>query len=513
MSFDINKDLKDKIPSFTGTIKDAANKTSKLASDVADQIDGIKTNVANAFDSSLKALTSGLPTSNKVFGGGSDKDKPLMDNSNKGTVETDSKLNSISSTSSSAIANPVSFVSKPVDESVSGVDSSKLAGNTTEEPVDDEVLEKAAEANGEEVEDSTSLADTIKSVSKDVADGIHQARETVDATIDDAKSTVHDVVSGIKEGISGVTDNAAFKEIKDTINTVKDVGGAIWDAGQEIGGAILDVLPGPLREYVSGASDDFVNKIANKLMGDRAQSMINIVSQLGKLGYTDGVLDIFEQLGGNYCSVKDSSGSCLGNMYGDHSKSTIDGIYHVANSICNNIGVDGLIDYRYNKDLYDVLMGLASDLGISDLIDQLKACGRGENTYFDSRTADLLKNMAKPAAVKGDSSTYASIQKAVGPSNMTDAKMDTLTLIANSKYKDAETTVEKLSTRSSKKNIDSIMEAYSLTSDDLLKSNDIGVTALDANHVIFATSTDTNFVDTALGRDTRRLVQSLAILS
>lgn len=512
MGFNLNDSLKQQVPSFKGQVNDLQKKANGIQKDVEKQINNLRSNVEGVLNSTLEGLAGGLPKIDNVFNDIFGADGDLHSTINKGILETKDKLESLASNSASALAKPVSFVTKAVEDTVSGIDSSKLAGQlgSVVDKIDDDLKATISKATGKVVENATDLSSAISAVSKDVVKGISNVKEGLGETIHGVtsgiSSTVNDFSSSIKNGLNSVIDESAYKELKNTVSGAFDASkGAIND--------VLSFLPVELQDYVSGKSKEYISGVVDNILGDRAKSLSKILGQLSTLGDQDAITSIFSDLGGAYCAIVTTEGACQGGKYGDNSMDTIDKIYAVANLICNNINYEGGIDFKHNKDLYDVLLGLAARYGIPDLIDQLKKCKKGENAYFDKRSAELLRKMSDKVALSGDTSTYASIQSAVGPGNMQNAEEQTVKLIANTKYEQPMNRIAIQKNETRKANIDKIMENYNLTPDDLYRADDLGLEVIDANKVLLMTSTDTTFVDTNIGRDTRTLIQSLVVLS
>lgn len=521
---------------ISGVTKEIQKKTpgadiTKLANSVSTQITGFESSIANSISSTVSSAKSALTSSlssisssissatSNLFSSSSKSEKKLTDNSNKGKLETDDKLKSISSDSSAAIAQPVSFVSKKVQETVGGVsaDGMDAAKKSLPSNVSADNLKSISNAVGSKISSAKEYANAVSKVANDVSSKIREIPEKLNSIKQSIttpiSSTINSFTSTIKKGLSG-----PGSVVGDTINNAKTYIGSTVSAVKEVSSAAVSILPSPLQKYVSGASDAYLAKLTNKVMGSKAASFTNILSKLSGISDTSSLTSFYGNLlsfGNNYANRTDENGNNVDNQYGSATSSDIDKLYSAANSICGGIGLSELVNFQQNKDLYDILLQYAANLGLTDLILQMQNCGKGKTAYFDDRSKNLLKSLSLDTAKNGNASTYLAIQNSVGASNMNNAKQESLALIANSTtskssapsvvtYSNDDDTNEAI--------ISTVLDRYGLTAKDLVTEKQLGVDVVDASKLVVMGATSKYFPDQVVDKNDRMLIEASTVV-
>ena len=119
------------IQSLTGGISSASNKINQTVTSAA-------SDAGNLLKSGVNSLTNSVSEfANSVFGKTANASKALTNRSqsqNKGEQETNSKIKSLASDSAEAISKPVAYVTKPVDDVVTGA-STLSKGNGVKDEI------------------------------------------------------------------------------------------------------------------------------------------------------------------------------------------------------------------------------------------------------------------------------------------------------------------------------------------------------------------------------------------
>ena len=416
----------------------------------------------------------------------------------KGPKETNTKIKSLASDAAAALAQPVSFISKPVTDTIKGTDTMTQGAGLQNLLSDMTSLDisNISKATGIDISNSSDLSSIITNVTNELASNIRDIpgtlKEMSSSVLEPIVSTSKDFVGNLVSGINNSLNSG--------LSSVSSVVSSVIDGTQNLTSSVIELLPESIQSYVSTNTSDFLTSTANKLLGDDLSSLNNILNLLPGISGVDDLFDKLLGLGGSssYSSITDSSGGDLTALFGDNDQNVIQQIYEVAKTICPGINDYDTYNYRFNKDLYDILLELASELGLTDLIDQLKKCAGGEAELFDSRSIKVLQAAAHTAAANGDVYTYSAVQRNIGTENLVDMEPDIIRLTAN-----MATDEEKLST------YNDLMSTLGYSSAaDLVTEEVSGVSALNGGLVSVMAATDTAVIDQAIGSETRSLVES-----
>ena len=180
-------------------------------------------------------------------------------------------------------------------------------------------------------------------------------------------------------------------------------------------------------------------------------------------------------------------------------------LFSAAQGICNiNSLNDTYLNYSDNKTLYDTLLDLAGQYGVTQLIDDLSQCGKNSSAhYFDQQSIDTLRNVCKTATENGDPFTYRSAQNAAGKSNINTDVEDLIKLNANMVDDGYDNT----------KAYNEILKDAGTSVQQLITANTVGGnTILDSSKVTVMCASNNSVVDNAISTDNRTLIQQSRVL-
>jgi hypothetical protein len=431
--------IKDTISNMvSNTIDGVVNTADKLANMAGD----VKDKIANMFSSDSKK---------------NEQTKALADaKANKGQKETATKVTEISPDQHAAMKQNVAVVTKPVTE---------VTTNTKSAPVDQKKEELPKEGPLSKVGDKlkaatgtvASMTDAVKSVTNEISSNIKKATAVVDGVkskvtevVNSAKSVVSEAVGTVKGAIDTVK-NAANEVVGTAAGIVSSVTQGITSFTNPIVGTITDTisagkaltnelassLPGPLGQFVNAKSNEFFNKVTNKVMNNKLMKVNTVLNSLNGLATSDKLTNavgtaLLAHVGKKYANITDSSGLSLSHMFGDNDKDIISKYYDQIVKLCPDVTMsEDIVDYGNNKTLFDSLLNLLADSGASDLLSQLVNCPASKELYFDESSIKVLQEAAITARKNGDVSTYYAILEKLGKENMPNIKEDLIVLNAN----------------------------------------------------------------------------------
>lgn len=506
---------------FLGDLSNTANSMLKEAQ-------GKLTSGANMLKTTLNDLTSSFPDAVSSFFGDMNTDASSLGDITSaigdGAKEVNSKLKSIASSSGEAIAQAVSFTTKTVEDTISGVDTSSLGSDSVDmlNGLSDSVISNIEKATGSIIKESGDLSETIKSVSSEIAGAIRETpnvlNELKQSITEPITSTVNDFVGSLTDGLSG--DNQLGKvlsDLGDAASAIGSVGSTVIQSGKEIGDAVIDILPSPVDSWVSKKVDSYVNTAASDLLGSNLNIAKYVMGKFSSAGSSDNILNMIIGLGDNskYPSVADEAGGSLTALLGTGSGNQIDELYSIARSLCSSITTTSYVNFQYNKTLYDVLLQLAASMGMTDLVNQLKRCAAAvegmslrssrapedNNPYWDERSVAILQNATNEVAHKGNVDMYRCIQENIGSSQMLNSEEEVKILVTNMSLKDSES--------GRKKNVyKQIISDLGYTTDSLVTTEVLKKQALKGADICAMSATDSYIIDDAIGAETRTLVQA-----
>lgn len=515
------------ITDTTNNVVNSVNNTMSQLSDTASKL--LKTSeimIDKASQSVKDLLAADNGGIDKLFGG----DAKTTENANKlatpaadkGQKEADAKMKEVNAEdASSAIAKPVSFVTKQVTEVVSGTTS---AVSTVSKETIDTTSKLGKSLKGTGISDvqsaiskvSNDLVKQTSAATSSIGNFVSSATGTINNTISSvASSVVIPTISGITDSISssikGITNgtdglmSSVMSTVKSGITATKsfvtpimEAGNSIIETGHSISSQIASAFPESIGKYINSASDSYFNSLTDKLANSKLGNVSKILAKLDGVSEKGDILSTFASLKGLYASNTDADGNPIASN-GSADSSTSDKLYKLAQQLCgdgitNNSGKD----FSFDKDFYDMLMALAADLGMSDLIKQLADCGSSKN-YFDSRTLNMLKSKLPDVSKSGNPTALSGIVDTVGSHNVSKFSDKIKVLIGNTTSNTA---------KEQQGVISRLIENANVSAKSLCESASSVIKSFDAKSVALMTSTNTTVVDKAIGKDNRAMIQA-----
>ena len=406
------------LQSLTDSISSPSNKLNQTVTSAA-------SDAGNLLKGGVGSLTSSVSDfANSVFGKTTNASQALANRSqsqDKGEQETNSKIKSLASDSAEAISKPVAYVTKSVDDVVTGA-STLSQGNGVKDGINsmsETAKNNLSKATGTDINSDSALTSAIKSVTNGFSSAVKGGSDAIKSM---KEKIVSPTVSTIKDSVSSFTDG--IKETIGSIGDTLDIGGTA-SALKDLNKTVLDTLPSPVADMISSKEDDFINKTVNDVTQGKMDQISNILSALNGVKSDDVLNSTLGVLSNKYPNITDSEGRDVTKLTGNQSMDVVERLFSAAQGICNIKSLnDTYLNYSDNKTLYDTLLDLAGQYGITQLIDDLSQCGKNSSAhYFDQQSIDTLRNVCKTATENGDPFTYRSAQNAAGKSNInTDAE-------------------------------------------------------------------------------------------
>ena len=484
--------LKNKIPSAgssdiskllnTSSIKSLTSSLPKEAQQAVNSLLGKATSVLG---SSISSLTSSFPQQSSMFGNVKTDASQLSSISKDktyGTKETDSKMKTFSSDSSEAMAQPISFMTKPISDVIKGTSTTASGRKKTNmlDGMDSDDISNLASGSGLDIVSSS-----------DVTRAIQQVTNTISSRF------------GSSSGFSrGLTNSGSGSLLSSIVKTLGSVTGnsqitSVLKSGVDIASRAYNALPTSVKQQIGGNSSSTLLRAASALLTDRSGSYGNILGRLGNTSYSPSLQNRTMQLNDSYRydGLTSEDGAPLYG-YGNESASDIDGLYAAANTICPGVSRANYTTYRQNKDMYDILMQIAAEYGLSDLMRQLNNCsGGGGGTYYDRRTTTILQNSSHQVAYNGDVGTYDTLTEILGSQNMPRSKNNLRVLNANMP-----------GTRTNVTQYNRTLQRYGYTPNDLVEDDYYGRPVYSGRNTTLMSSSNTTVLDAAIGAGVRSLI-------
>lgn len=486
------------LQSLTDSISSPSNKLNQTVTSAA-------SDAGNLLKGGVGSLTSSVSDfANSVFGKTTNASQALANRSqsqDKGEQETNSKIKSLASDSAEAISKPVAYVTKSVDDVVTGA-STLSQGNGVKDGINsmsETAKNNLSKATGTDINSDSALTSAIKSVTNGFSSAVKGGSDAIKSM---KEKIVSPTVSTIKDSVSNFTDG--IKETVGSIGDTLDIGGTA-SALKDLNKTVLDTLPSPVADMISSKEDDFINKTVNDVTQGKMDQISNILSALNGVKSDDVLNSTLGVLSNKYPNITDSEGLDVTKLTGNQSMDVVERLFSAAQGICNIKSLnDTYLNYSDNKTLYDTLLDLAGQYGITQLIDDLSQCGKNSSAhYFDQQSIDTLRNVCKTATENGDPFTYRSAQNAAGKSNINTDAEDLIKLNANmvdDGYDNTEAYNE-------------ILKDAGTSVQQLITANTVGDnTILDSTKVTVMCASNNSIVDNAISTDNRTLIQQSRVL-
>lgn len=406
----------------TAEISSLTNAASSALKSFANSANGVSS-------SSLSKLASTLTSTNKFFTTTVNKLTSTLtshiNEATKGLKEANNKIQSLASDAAAALAAPVAFISKPVTDVIKGIDSlTKGTGlKNFLNGLSSGALSDLSKVVNQAIRTSDDVLNAITKITNDLSAAFKFNDSTGHLDLynyTDPANLIEEDSSTEQEFHSSLTPDTRnlltqnFNSSNDTTATnlrYTDVDIAQLSAS----------LPEYLRKYIKKTQPSYLSDEAQDTVSDMTKSYSSIMSTLADSGLDDET--ILNKLMEVYSStsktdykryISDTSGNTLGSA----STNILSSFYNAAQSICPDIKSRYVNDFNLSKDLYDLLMTLSLDYGITDLIDQLKNC-IASSKHAISSTQSAFDAIIKAAeAVPKSSISPFSVSNAIAISDV-----------------------------------------------------------------------------------------------
>ena len=356
-----------------------------------------------------------------------------------------------------------------------------------------------SKATGTDINSDSALTSAIKSVTNGFSSAVKGGSDAINSM---KEKVVSPTVSTIKDSVSSFTDG--IKETVGSVGDTLDIGGTA-SALKDLNKTVLDTLPSPVADMISSKEDDFINKTVDSVTQGKMDQISNILSALNGVKSDDVLNSTLGVLSNKYPNITDSEGLDVTKLTGNQSMDVVERLFSAAQGICNIKSLnDTYLNYSDNKTLYDALLDLAGQYGITQLIDDLSQCGKNSSAhYFDQQSIDTLRNVCKTATENGDPFTYRSAQNAAGKSNINTDAEDLIKLNANMVDDGYDNTNA----------YNEILKDAGTSVQQLITANKVGDnTILDSTKVTVMCASNNSIVDNAISTDNRTLIQQSRVL-
>jgi len=456
------------VNNVTNTVNNAVNTVNNVANKVTDSVNKVKnigntlSNIKGAIENKVsevadKVLTAKEKLENMVsdakdsisnlFNGDKDKNKENADlaskNKDKGPKETQTKVESISPNEHSAMAQPVSYVSKKITTVVENTKSApseqKKDDLPTKGPLAKEVSKLGKAASWTKV--ITNVTDSLKSGLKSVSNFVRNVKSTIMAPINAVKNIKNTAKSLISSVVSDVT-SSVLSFTTPIVSGVSDV----IKCGTELTNEVTSLLPGPLAAHVSAKTNAFFNKVTNKITNSKLIQVQNVLTKLNAVSESGNLTKfvgtaLLAQVGKKYPNLTDGSGLDITHMFGGNSTATINEYMRLMKELCPQIAdmfpENGIVDYSVNKTFFDSLLASLAGDGVASMLKQLATCEAANKLYYDDASTKTLMTAAKDVVARGDLDTYGAIASVTGTHAFSNPFLDLNALSANTSEADA----------------------------------------------------------------------------
>jgi len=290
----------------------------------------------------------------------------------------ESMLGNLSGDTSSAVEDPISFITNTSDNSISGIDFgspstsmlSGLGGGT---------LDKLTSRIGSSITSDFSLTNSISSLTSTIQDGI-----------------------------------AGAKSIMPIVNMLQS---------------------NPIAAAVTLVSGTAASDMLPNFISDTIYDIKSIFSDFGLDELIYDLADLFKAGDDVYGLLTDQNCQNIPGMNGMNYNQLMN-MLNAAKMICsnfNNSKYNDLINFDKNKNIYDMLLLNMMKQGMYGGLEDLVNCSNCDN-YFDDRSVSLMSNSLPFLANNGDLNTFMTVQQIIGNSNISNVDYLLYQLAINGNY-------------------------------------------------------------------------------
>lgn len=418
------------VQSALSTAKQTTAEISSLTNAASSALKSFANSANGVSSSSLSKLASTLTSTNKFFTTTVNKLTSTLtshiNEATKGLKEANNKIQSLASDAAAALAAPVAFISKPVTDVIKGIDSlTKGTGlKNFLNGLSSGALSDLSKVVNQAIRTSDDVLNAITKITNDLSTAFKFNDSTGHLDLynyTDPANLIEEDSSTEQEFHSSLTPDTR-NLLTQNFNSSNDATATNLRYTDVDIAQLSASLPEYLRKYIKKTQSSYLSDEAQDTVSDMTKSYSSIMSTLADSGLDDET--ILNKLMEVYSSTSktdykryissDTSGSNLGTASTD----ILSSFYNAAQTICPDIKSRYVNDFNLSKDLYDLLMSLSLDYGITDLIDQLKNC-IASSKHAISSTQSAFDAIIKAAeAVPKSSISPLSVSKAIAISDV-----------------------------------------------------------------------------------------------
>ena len=342
-------------------------------------------NIFNTGSNAVSNLANSFPDVASLFNSTANKTTSVLTNnkavSNKGTKAAATQVTTLAADPSAAVSKPVAFVTQPVNNSMTTATTQGKGSSLIDMTKDlsDSVIDNISKATGVLSNSTSGLTTAIKnttsSIKTSITDGATDLASMTSTVSEQTYGSVNNITSMFTGGL-----NSTFQAVNNVISPITGGSKGIMNTVSAANKKILNTLPKPMAKWVQATETSYIGKLSSKILNNKSSSVQNIMNRLNGISSAADILSRYNNVTGMGNSTKantsltDDGGGNLMALYGNNTKNQVTTLYNAAKALCKDIAVPSLNEFGADKDLYDVLMDMAAELGLSQLIDQLEKC-------------------------------------------------------------------------------------------------------------------------------------------
>lgn len=501
------------VTSAVNTVKSAVGAVTGLVGTA----NGLISKASSLASASIESVISSLPVSSGSFSKITDAMQAVSSITNivsGGTSQALSKVKQLIGGSGDALANPISFVTKTLKDTVDGFASSKDLGTSISDAVKvnpKSLSSTASRAGMSSINNASELNSALITISNNVYSGIYTATSIIRATYGAAVEVNGGLSRIINEGIksnlslagnirSGINSSVTTKVANTTNNTSLLVQGNASKTKNIITTAVQK-LPTVVKDTVGYLDTTLIDAQKTQVNNRLTSSISALSSEIDYVSTTaDSYNKVLENTKTDYPRFTDKAGNAVDtvvNSTSQLSQSNIKKLLKTIQKVCPDITIPAVVNYDEMKALYDVTLDIICKNGMVDALTVMVA----NTTYFDNRSITVLKSHLEEVKKTGNLSLYKAIVLAIGAGQIATPETDLKVLIANSILTDAKLAI-----------VDELCTILQISLSNLIAGNTYGEhVAINTDNVTLLAATDTKLLDNTITPTVRNMALQLKL--
>lgn len=488
--------VKSAVGAVTGLVGTANGLISKAGSLASASIDSVISSLpvsSGSFSKITDALTNVGSITNIVSGG---------------TSQALSKVKQLMGGAGEALANPISFVTKTLKDTVDGFSSSKDLGSTISDAVKvnpKSLSATASRAGMSSIDNSSQLNSALITITNNVYEGIYTATGSIAATYATAATVTNGLSVLVNEGIrsnlslannirAGINNSVSKSVAKATNNNSLLLKGNTNKAKNIITTAV-STLPSSIKNTVGYLDTELINTQKTQVNARLTAAGNNLSNEIDYVTTTKDSYDkVLAKTTTDYPRFVDSTGNKVSTIVNDTSQlsqSNIKKLLKTIQKVCPDIQIPSVTNYDEMKALYDVTLDIICKNGMVDALTVMVA----NTNYFDTRSIYVLKSHLEEIKKTGNIALYRAIVLAIGAGNIPTPETDLKVLTANTILDDTKLAM-----------IDELCGLLQIPLSKLISGNTYGdQVAINTDSVTLLSATDTKLLDNTITPTVRNM--------